>query len=193
MLRLGHSTPYVKLSIYLSLAVAFVAILSGRYEDRLSATEDESIAWTDEVNFIPQAEIFDAYGDDYTDACYTVEIDPDLLDGIETYRSGQLQQQTYPLQELATEAFQLKLAERLGDRSWNDAKLCDKGSFVLIFQVNAEGRLGSDMLAHHIKGLNRGASLATRVLMDLDAEGHRWHDGTGPVGQVQLPVRYVLN
>ena len=175
--------------------MAFVSLLITPYQSDSSPVGEPAVShvWSDEFRYVPSSDGFDVTSVEYTEPCYTVEIDPTLLGGIEEYRSGQLQQHTYRLDELTTDAFQLKLAERLAERTWEDANLCDKGSFVLIFQVEEDGMLGSDMLAHHIKGLNRSASLATRVLLELEAEGHRWHTGGQPAGQVQLPVRFQLN
>jgi hypothetical protein len=70
---------------------------------------------------------------------------------------------------------------------------CFNGSFVVSFDVDAEGRIGENMLVHHLTGSSNAAGIAVLdVLRGMDLEGHRWHDGTAGQVEVRVPVKFKL-
>ena len=125
--------------------------------------------------------------------CYEVTIDNDLLIGLEDFKSGNFGEEVLDIDHLLTEEFKTSLAAEFSTRTWQNENHCFDGSFVISFRTEADGSLGTDMLTHNIKGgAHGGGTMASRVVLDLDARGHRWHDGTLPAGEVRLPVRFRM-
>ena len=126
--------------------------------------------------------------------CFTVQIDP-TVDGADSdYRTdlfgdGQLL--------ISSDKFAESLKQRMADdfsaETWARDDNCFDGSFVVSFAVTAEGRLGDDMLVHHLRGKSNSAGISVLdVLRSLDREGVRWHDGTKGAGEVRIPVKFKL-
>lgn len=126
--------------------------------------------------------------------CYEVTIDESLLVNIGHYKSGNFGENELRAENLFTKDFKADLAASLIDATWNKSNTCFEGSFILSFEIAEDGTLGSSMLAHHISGgAGMSSQLATTVLIDLEAKGHRWHNGQLPAGEVQLPVAFRMN
>jgi hypothetical protein len=130
------------------------------------------------------------YGSDTP--CFKVEIDesvsgtdfqPDLFSG-ESYLSTS---------ELFRSGLETAMAESFTEEVWARDSKCFNGSFVVSFDVDAEGRIGKNMLVHHVKGSSNAAGIAVLdVLRSMDLDGHRWHDGSAGNVEVRVPVKFRL-
>ena len=131
-----------------------------------------------------------------TDAlpCFTVRIDPTVAGAREDYRSDLFG--NGPLvasAEVFTEALKEAMAADFSAEAWARDPNCFDGSFVVSFSVTETGRLGDDMLVHHLRGQSNQAGISVLdVLREMDRNGHRWHDGTGESGIVRIPVKFKL-
>lgn len=126
--------------------------------------------------------------------CFTVFIDPTVPGAKEDYRTdlfgdGQMVVST----EAFTEGLKDQLAEEFSAEAWAREPNCFDGSFVVSFAVTEDGRLGADMLVHHLRGQSNEAGISVLdVLRSMDRFGHRWHDGTKGAGEVRIPVKFKL-
>ncbi|MFK8163116.1 MAG: hypothetical protein AB8H12_11690 [Lewinella sp.] len=130
------------------------------------------------------------YGSDTP--CFKVEIDesvsgtdfqPDMFRG-ESYLSTS---------ELFRSGLETAMAESFTEEVWARDSKCFNGSFVISFDVDEEGRIGKNMLVHHVKGSSNAAGIAVLdVLRSMDLDGHRWHDGSAGEVEVRVPVKFKL-
>jgi hypothetical protein len=98
---------------------------------------------------------------------------------------------------VTTEQFRAELetamAESFTEEIWARDRKCFNGSFVVSFDVDDSGRLGKNMLVHHIRGSSSDAALAVLdVLRSMDLDGHHWHAGDQPAGEVRVPLSFRL-
>lgn len=133
-------------------------------------------------------------GDDAKAPCFTVYIDPTVPGADVDYRGdlfgdGELLVSTNAL----TDGFKEAMARDFSAEAWARDPNCFDGSFVVSFTVTEEGRIGEDMLVHHIEGQSNQAGISVLdVLRELDYGGYRWHDGTKGTGEVRIPVKFKL-
>ncbi|WP_020568465.1 hypothetical protein [Neolewinella persica] len=143
------------------------------------------------VDFSP-----DAGADDKTERaeakipCYTVTIDP-TVDGFEDKREAVFGDAIMD----GTDGFLAELETLLIDEftrtAWNGQ--CFEGSFVVSFNVDADGSLGHTIIVHHLRQGGKSVMHGVYNMMyDLDNQGHRWHDGTRGAGEVRIPVRFRI-
>lgn len=126
--------------------------------------------------------------------CFTVTIDPSVEGHDEDYRLDLFGGQTVVEAKQFEEALATKMAESFVEEAWARSPKCFKGSFVVSFDVEADGSLGSNMLVHYINGRSAQAGIAVLdVVRGMDLEGHRWHDGSEAAGEVRIPVSFRLN
>jgi len=122
--------------------------------------------------------------------CYTVTIDP-TVDGFEDTRAAVFGNSIMD----GTDGFLAELETLLIDEftrtSWNGR--CFEGSFVVSFNVEADGSLGHTIIVHHLRDGGKSVMHGVYQMMyELDHEGHRWHDGTRGAGEVRIPVRFRI-
>ena len=125
--------------------------------------------------------------------CFEVKIDPSVPGANLDYRTDMFRGGALVTSAVFTDALKAVMAEEFKEEVWaRDAK-CFAGSFVVSFSVEENGKLGANMLVHHLRGQSFEAGHAVLdVLRSLDREGHRWHDGTGGAGEVRIPVSFKL-
>jgi len=125
--------------------------------------------------------------------CFRVEIDPNVAGHDQDYRLDMFGGTHIETTDLFRSGLEDALAESFKDEAWARDRKCFNGSFVVSFDVDGSGRLGSNMLVHHLKGSSGTAGLAVLdVLRSMDVDGHRWHDGSLAGGEVRVPVSFRL-
>ena len=124
--------------------------------------------------------------------CFKVEIDENV-DG-NGFQADMFSGESYlSTSELFRSGLETAMADSFTEEVWARDKKCFNGSFVVSFDVDREGRIGDNMLVHHIKGSSNAAGIAVLdVLRDMDLQGHRWHDGSAGAVEVRVPVKFKL-
>lgn len=124
--------------------------------------------------------------------CFRVEIDENVAGN--DFQADMFSGESYlSTSELFRSGLETAMAESFTDEVWARDKKCFNGSFVVSFDVDADGRIGDNMLVHHIKGSSNAAGIAVLdVLRSMDLQGHRWHDGTAGAAEVRVPVKFRL-
>lgn len=124
--------------------------------------------------------------------CFKVEIDENV-DG-NGFQADMFSGESYlSTSELFRSGLETAMAESFTEEVWARDQKCFNGSFVVSFDVDQEGRIGDNMLVHHIKGSSNAAGIAVLdVLRDMDLQGHRWHDGSAGAVEVRVPVKFRL-
>jgi|GEM_PF-2233699 len=125
--------------------------------------------------------------------CFRVEIDPDVAGHNQDYRLDMFGGTHIETTDLFRSGLEDALAKTFQEEVWARDRKCFNGSFVVSFDVDGSGRLGTNMLVHHLRGSSSTAGLAVLdVLRGMDIDGHRWHDGSLPRGEVRVPVSFRL-
>jgi hypothetical protein len=125
--------------------------------------------------------------------CFRVEIDPKVAGHDQDYRLDMFGGTHIETTDLFRSGLEDALAESFKDEAWARDRKCFNGSFVVSFDVDGTGRLGSNMLVHHLRGSSSTAGLAVLdVLRGMDIDGHQWHDGSLAGGEVRVPVSFRL-
>lgn len=125
--------------------------------------------------------------------CFRVEIDPNVAGHDQDYRLDMFGGTHIETTDLFRSGLEDALAESFKEEAWARDRKCFNGSFVVSFDVDDSGSLGSHMLVHHLKGSSGTAGLAVLdVLRSMDVDGHRWHDGSISGGEVRVPVSFRL-
>lgn len=203
----GLHSPYARLGIALAYLFPILAMIFSLPKISEGSTAYQQVKieernlnythqWSDEIDrqFTDNRFMEDYMREEVPEnPCYEVSVDESLLVGMERYRSDLVGEELLDIENLLTEDFKTALARDFSTRIWDNSKNCFEGSFIVSFAVTEDGKLGPDMLVHHLKGQsNEGGKAAVKVLFDLQATGHRWHDGSQPAGEVRLPVRFKL-
>jgi len=202
----GLSSPYARVGLFFCLLTTVIGgYLVGRQPEVVPVSY--TYTWASEAAHETAAdEFFDAIRSqeekdavDYLNSlsaepCFEVKIDPKLLDDAEVNRSDLFNGgEITSTRELLVSELKTKLAASFSDEVWKRDPKCFDGSFVVSFGVNADGSLSENMLVHHIKGGSNMAGVAVLdVLLKMNREGHRWHDGTQGTGEVRVPVSFKL-
>jgi hypothetical protein len=205
MKKPGLNSPYARVGLFFCLLTSVIGgYLVGRQPE--AAPVSYTYAWSSSAHETAAAEFFDAIRSqeeknavDYLNSisaepCFEVKIDPELLTGADVNRSDLFNGgEIASSRELLVSELKTKLAASFSDEVWKRDHKCFDGSFVVSFGVNEDGSLAENMLVHHIKGGTNMAGVAVLdVLLKMDREGHRWHDGTQGAGEVRIPVSFKL-
>lgn len=215
---LDFSSPYSRFGIFFGIALGIFAGAATLVEQMTSepvyvytvdATATEALTWKlkepphlDFGDFDPQPSNIPNFreparflhGDNAEAPCFTVRIDPTVPGADIDYRSdifgdGELLVSTDAL----TDGFKQAMAEDFSAEAWARDPNCFDGSFVVSFTVTEDGRIGDDMLVHHLQGQSNQAGISVLdVIRELDYKGYRWHDGTKGTGEVRIPVKFKL-
>ena len=124
--------------------------------------------------------------------CFKVEID-ESVSGTD-FQADMFSGESYlSTSEMFRSGLEVAMAESFTEEVWARDSKCFNGSFVVSFDVDNEGRIGKNMLVHHVKGSSNAAGIAVLdVLRSMDLDGHRWHDGTAGEVEVRVPVKFKL-
>ena len=130
------------------------------------------------------------YGSDTP--CFKVEIDESVSGN--NFQADMFSGDSYlSTSEMFRSGLETAMAESFTEEVWARDNKCFNGSFVVSFDVDSEGRIGENMLVHHVKGSSNAAGSAVLdVLRSMDLSGHRWHDGTAGEVEVRVPVKFRL-
>lgn len=130
------------------------------------------------------------YGSDTP--CFKVEIDEGVSGN--NFQADMFSGESYlSTSEMFRSGLETAMAESFTEEVWARDSKCFNGSFVVSFDVDDEGRIGKNMLVHHVKGSSNAAGIAVLdVLRSMDLDGHRWHDGTAGNVEVRVPVKFKL-
>ncbi len=125
--------------------------------------------------------------------CFKVEIDEAVAGHNDNYRTDMFGGTYIETSDLFRSGLETALADSFTEEVWARDRKCFNGSFVVSFDVDTEGRIGNNMLVHHVKGSSNAAGIAVLdVLRDMDLQGHRWHAGAAGAGEVRIPVKFRL-
>jgi len=122
--------------------------------------------------------------------CYSVLIDPTVEGYDETHPNVFGPDVMSGTEDFLTELETL-LIEEFTKTSWDGS--CFQGSFVVSFNVTAEGGLGHTIIVHHlVDGGKQAMPGVYQMLRDMHNSGFRWHDGTKGEGEIRIPVRFRI-
>lgn len=219
----GLSSDYARIGIFFAIAAVAVSLFYDftipASQDRIIHSWDESQvrgerprvafkmsefspqpqhpAFADRARLRAEAQNFrDAGRDDFyygsETPCFKVEIDESVSGN--DFQADMFSGENYlSTSELFRSGLEVAMAESFTEEVWARDSKCFNGSFVVSFDVDAEGRIGKNMLVHHVKGSSNAAGIAVLdVLRSMDLDGHRWHDGTAGEVEVRVPVKFKL-
>lgn len=163
------------------------------FDEDIKQQHEDFKNWASDVpNFrdIETASLFD----DGKEPCFTVKIDPTVKGADIDYRSDLFGATQVVAEETFAESLKEAMTEEFLEEVWARNQNCFKGTFVVSFDVTDDGRLGKEMLVHHLTGASNSAGIAVLdVLRDMDTSGHLWHDGSQGAGEVRIPISFKLN
>ena len=200
----GLSSPYARVGLFFCLFSTIIGgYLVGRQQDAaltkvapapVSAYDNPVDEFFDAIRSQEEKDALDYLNSLSAEPCFEVKIDPALLADAEVNRSDLFNGgEITSTRELLVSGLKTKLAASFSDEVWKRDPKCFDGSFVVSFGVNEDGSLSENMLVHHIKGGSNMAGVAVLdVLLKMNREGHRWHDGTQGAGEVRVPVSFKL-
>ncbi|MEM9928715.1 MAG: hypothetical protein AAF840_02750 [Bacteroidota bacterium] len=152
---------------------------------------DESMERASVPNFRDAGNDDFYYGSDTP--CFVVEFDDEVAGNNEDYRIDMFGGTYIETSDLFRSGLETAMAESFTEEVWARDRKCFNGSFVVSFDVDDNGRIGKNMLVHHITGSSNAAGIAVLdVLRDMDLQGHRWHNGAAGAGEVRIPVKFRL-
>jgi hypothetical protein len=124
--------------------------------------------------------------------CFKVEIDESVSGN--DFQADMFSGESYlSTSEMFRSGLETAMSASFTEEVWARDSKCFNGSFVVSFDVDAEGRIGKNMLVHHVKGSSNAAGIAVLdVLRSMDLDGHRWHDGSAGDVEVRVPVKFKL-
>ena len=215
---LNFNSPYALIGLTFAVLLSLTAVV---YQSGASSNADpilipakpafESLEEVDLYGARPraQAELFDKYVNhadvpNFRDAggtvftgsdtpCFEVTIDPTVEGNDADYRLDMFGGAHVATSDLFRSELSAALSKSFTEEVWARDNKCFAGSFVVSFSVTEQGRLGQNMLVHHLRGSSSSAGFAVLdVLREMELNGHRWHDGDQPAGEVRIPVRFKL-
>jgi hypothetical protein len=160
-----------------------------QYQDFLADADDKARA--DVPNFRDAGD--DSFYSGSETPCFKVKIDPKVVGHDADYRLDMFGGQNVVTTEQFRAELETAMAESFTEEIWARDRKCFNGSFVVSFDVDDSGRLGKNMLVHHMRGSSSDAGLAVLdVLRSMDLDGHHWHAGDQPAGEARVPVSFRL-
>lgn len=218
MKNLGLSSDYARVGIFFAITAVLVSLfydfsVPRSYSGEYVVFDQEATAMRGQrprhdfeslVGSLPDPERNRAAAPNFRDAgdeafyygsetpCFKVEIDENV-DG-NGFQADMFSGESYlSTSELFRSGLETAMAESFTEEVWARDQKCFNGSFVVSFDVDQEGRIGDNMLVHHIKGSSNAAGIAVLdVLRSMDLQGHRWHDGSAGAVEVRVPVKFKL-